>query len=148
MTDYMQREDEVKKQPEFLQTLQEASCGDPVVFNALWSIMNFAHVFDDLIDETLWSNERKEQAAKALHDVTQDLLVNPFVRENAAAFRVLLAQMIGRWLDGDAMEKRGDPLAPAVRCGDTDFVIGVAHLAGGWSALRKLGSTRTYDTKG
>lgn len=149
MIDYMLRPEEQKKQPDALKEIQAIANGDQAVFNCLWSFWNFAHVFDDLIDGSDWPEDRKEQAWKALHDWTVDLLLNPFVRDNARELRALFVSAIARAIDGDAMAASQDPerraLAPAVRCGDVDVILHIAYLAGGWEALRKFGPRRDYD---
>jgi len=149
MTDYMATEHEMKKQPDALETFQRIANGDAAVFNALWSFWNMAHVFDDLLDGSGWPEEKKEQAMKALHDFVVDLLLNPFIRQNAAELRGLFVMAMTRALDGDRFEKSRDAfrksLAPAVRCGDIDVIMGIAYLARGWGGLRQFSNLRDYD---
>lgn len=149
MTDYMDNPHEVKKHPTAKAAFEQIADGRPEVFHLLWSFHNFAHVFDDLLDEGNWPAERKEQAMKALHDFVVTLLLNPFVHDHRHELRAVLAQAITRNIEGDAMAQSEDAevraLAPAVRCGDVDVILQIAYLAGGYSALRKWSKLRAYD---
>lgn len=151
MSDYMNSPEEVQKHPDAFSTCQEWSQGDPNVMAVMWSFWNFEHALDDLLDESGWESERKELALKATHDFVANLLLNPFVRANAAEFRAILTQTIARSMDGDALEQSPVPelrkLAPAVRCGDIDALLHMAYLHGGWAALRKFGPQRDYDVR-
>jgi hypothetical protein len=152
--DYMSRPEEVAKQPDALATIQEIAQAAPpaeqaAVFNALWSFWNFAHAFDDLIDESGWPLERKELAWKSLLDFSSDLLLNPMFRNHAPEWRALFASAVCRQIDGDAMAQSSDlaraVLAPAVRCADIDVIVHFAYLVGGWPLMRKIGARRDYD---
>jgi hypothetical protein len=149
MTDYMDNDHEQRKHPTAKKAFEQIADGRPEVFHCLWSFWNFAHVFDDLVDEGTWPMERKEQAMKALHDFVVTLLLNPFVRDHAHELRAVFVQAIARSLDGDRMATDEDAavraLAPAVRCGDVDVILQIAYLAGGYSALRTWGKLREYD---
>jgi len=149
MTDYMDNDHEQRKHPTARPAFTEIAGDRPEVFHLLWSFWNFAHVFDDLLDENNWPAERKEQAMKALHDFVVTLLLNPFVRDNAHELRAVFVQAIARSLDGDEMAGSEDAairaLAPAVRCGDVDVIVQIAYLAGGYKALRKWSKLRAYD---
>jgi hypothetical protein len=146
MIDYMASEKETKKQPDALRFMREAAGDNDMVFDAMWSFWNFAHVFDDLID-----GERpdKEQAFKALHDFVRAVMLNPFVQANAGSIFALFVSAMTRCIDGDKMAESGDlteaQLAPAVRCGDIDVIMHMLYLHKGWSTLRSYSEMRKYD---
>ena len=75
--DYMATPEELAKQPTAQRLIELAAGGDNAVYAFAWAFWNFAHAWDDLIDESGWTVERKARAWKALHDFTTDLLVNP-----------------------------------------------------------------------
>lgn len=145
----MQTAEEQKKQPDAYKFFELASDGDIAVKNAMTSFWNFAHVFDDLIDEVKWPKEKKEMAFKALHDFVVDLLVNPFVRSNALGLQALFVSALTRCLDGDEIAKSAvdaeRALAPAVRCGDIDVIMHMAYLHRGWDVMRGFSQMRKYD---
>ena len=105
--------------------------------------------YQELIESSEWEPERKRLAERAAQDFIGDLLVNPFIRQHAGQFLAMYHMMIARMLDGDEMASAEDGarrrLAPAVRCGDVDFIVHVAKLAGGWDAMRAIGRQRDYD---
>jgi hypothetical protein len=152
MNDYMATEHEMKKQPDALPFFREVAGDDQQVFDALWSFWNFAHVFDDLIDEIKWPDEKKELAFKALHDFTRCMMLNPFVQCNVASIFAMMTSAITRCLDGDKMAKSESlfeaQLAPAVRCGDIDVIMHIVYLCKGWEGLREYSAMRQYDEKG
>lgn len=47
---------------------EHLAAGDAELFDAMWSFANFAHAFDDLIDESGWNKEAREAAVSLLHD--------------------------------------------------------------------------------
>lgn len=153
MTDYMTQPKELAKQPDAKAVFEQIARyrHSPVeqqqVLDALWSFWNFAHAFDDLIDESGWPIEKKELAWKALQQFTQNLLVNPFIYNNAVSIEALLTSGIERQLAAEDLAKRGETeeLLRAVRCADVDFIVHLARLAGGWEAMRAVGSRRDYD---
>lgn len=148
-TEYLNTEVEKAKHSTLKAGLEEIAQGDQALFNLLWSSFQFFHVLDDLVDELKITGERKEQIAKAALDFVEDLLINPHAQRWNRELRVLYASVVGRWLDGDAMAGSREPyqrlLAPAVRCGDVDWLVSLAHLARGWEGLRALGKLRAYD---
>jgi len=147
--DYMETPEELKKQPDVIKLINIVGGNDAAIKNAMWSFWNFAHAFDDLIDEVQWPVERKERAFKALHDFVQDLLVNPFVVANNKSMLAMFTMALTRCLDGDKMALSADPkeraLAPAVRCGDIDVLMHMIYLARGWPGLREWSGMRKYD---
>lgn len=147
--DYMETSQESKKHAGVVEFIQEVAGERQDVANAMWSFWNFAHAFDDLVDGVVLTLERKEATFKALHDFVQDLLLNPFVRQNAQGLLAMFTMALTRCLDGDEMEKSQDAavkaVAPAVRCGDVDVLMHMVYLAGGWPLLRKFSPMRMYD---
>lgn len=149
MIDYMQRPEELAKHPATVGAFEQMAAGNGQVFNALWSFWNFSQCFDDLIDGSNWDAERKEQAMKALHDFVSDLMLNPFVTQNARSIHCAFVQAMTRCLDGDSMEGSSiagvRAIAPAVRCGDVDVIMHMAYLHNGWTGLRRFSPLREYD---
>lgn len=152
--DYMSQPEEQAKQPDALAACQRiAKAAGPeretAVFNALWSFWNFSHVFDDLIDGSNWSDERKALAWRALQEFTSDLLLNPFYRAHGAEIRAMFTNGIFRQMAGDAMAQHGSlavaKLAPAVRCADIDILVHFAYLTGGWELAQQISLAREYD---
>lgn len=149
MTDYMGTAAELEKHDKIEEVLTEASGGNSQVAAAIWSYWNFAHVFDDLLDGSTFDAEKKEQAMKALHDFVTDLMLNPFVTQNARSLHGMFVQSMTRNMDGDAMLKSENPeirtMSSPVRCGDVDVIFHMAYLAGGWQRLREMAKFRSYD---
>lgn len=151
--DYMSQPDEIAKQPDALATCQMiAKSGGPAqeaaIFNALWSFWNFSHVFDDLIDNSNWTDEKKALAWRALQEFTSDLLLNPFYRAHGAEIRALFTSAIFRQMAGDALAKGSleqAKQAPVVRCADIDVLVHFAYLVGGWELAQKISNAREYD---
>lgn len=144
MIDYMSRPEEVSKNPGALKMFQHIANGDKAVFEFLWRLWNFEHVFDDLIDEGKPTNdETKEQMFKAVAEFVDCLLTNPFVQNFATDLRAMLLSSVTRCLDGDKLGN--DPKASVLRCGDIDIVMHVAYLHRGWDFMRTLNTMRIYD---
>ena len=147
MKDYMESEVETKKQPDALPWLRQIANGDQAVFGLVWSLWNMAHVWDDLIDESNWSLEKKEQAYKALEMFTSNLLLNPFVHAHNAELRALLTSAIARQIGGDhiATVPAQRQHAPATRCADIDIFVHIAGLHLGWDKMIEFSKQREID---
>lgn len=149
MSDYMETPNELEKHNQIIPAINEASAGSPEVAAAIWSYWNFAHVFDDLIDGSGWDEQKVEQAMKALHDFVTDLMINPFVVQNARSLHGMFIQSMTRNMDGDSMSRSENPevrtMSSPVRCGDVDVIFHMAYLAGGWPRLRAMARYRSYD---
>ena len=122
-------------------------------FKASWSLWNWGHIFDDLVDGSGWSDEKKMLAVKGMQQFVCELLLNPVYRENAQAFAALFVTAIARNLAGEefaASKKVGERnLAPALKCSDIDLFVFFAHLAGGWDFCQQMNSRtklRIYDS--
>lgn len=148
MTDYMATPAEREKHPNALRFFEAVAEGDANVLAFLWAMWNFSQAFDDLVDgDKPLTPEGKAQTFKALHDFITELMLNPFVQTFKPQLHVMMVSMMTRCLDGDEMEAQGNPVAPAVRCGDVDLAMMVAYLHKGWPRLRELAEFRKYDTK-
>lgn len=147
----MQRPDELKKHPQTLEAFSEMSKGNPQVMAILWSFWSFSQCLDDLIDGSGWDLEKKEQAMKTLHDFVTDLMLNPFVLQNAQSIHGAFVSAMTRNMDGDMMKSSTDAyrdgIATAVRCGDIDVIMHLAYLASGWAGLREVSKWRDYDNR-
>lgn len=144
--DYMDRPEEVVKQPDAKKTFQQIGGQRTEVFRALWSFWNFEHVFDDLVDGSLWDKEKKEQAWKAMCEFVCELLCNPFYKAYASDMRAMFTSATMRQLAGDELEARGEPEQAAVcRCADIDIMVHIATLANGWDAGVEVSRLRDYD---
>lgn len=148
MIDYMADPKEVAKHPDAIATFQEIANGDQRVFSLLWSMWNFTHVMDDLVDNSGWSEEKKEQSWKAMEGFITDLLLNPFVLAHNHQLRALFTSAIVSNIGGDAMLK--DPkrkhLSAAARCRDVDVFVHIAGLHRGWDFMVDMSKRRDYDT--
>jgi hypothetical protein len=145
--DYMQREEEVRKQPDAYKTFEKVAQGNLPVYMFLVAFWNFEHVFDDLMDNSDWDEERKEQAWKALHDFTCSLLLNPFVKQYASELKALFSSAIARQIGGDHIvrdEKRKQHAA-CTRCADIDILVHIAGLHQGWDAMVEFSKQRDID---
>ena len=93
--------------------------------------------------------DRRALAVKAFDDFAGNLVANPFFRTYSQQHLAMLDSMIFRAMRGDQLAQHADPavraLAPAVRCGDTDFLVHVAKLVGGWPLACKVSAEATYD---
>lgn len=162
-TDYMGTPVEIAKQPHAEMIFREIAAwrSDPKekaqVLRALRSFWAFAHAFDDLVDgdfhgrtptNTDEQRRKKELAWRALAEFVSNLLTNPFLFTNAESVDAILISAIGRQLDGDLLEQRGESadLQRAVRCADLDVILHLARLAGGWECMRAVAPmVRYYD---
>lgn len=146
MKDYMEREEEVNKQPDALPMFERISKDVPVLGLALKNFWNFAHAWDDLIDESDWEQERKEQAWKALDGFVTDLLKNPIYKQYSAELSMLYTSAVHRQIAGDYLEQRGEKTEAAVcRCADIDVLVGMVALTKGWDAASEVSKLRDYD---
>ena len=146
MNDYMSRMEELEKHPHAHKMFKDIAAGNEHVYNFLWAMWNFEHAFDDLIDiGPPKDDQSKELVFKALAKFIDCLLTNPFVKTYADDLRAMMISTMTRCLDGDKAEAKGDPKAPAIRCGDVDLVMHVAYLHRGWDYMRSLNALRIYD---
>ena len=148
--DYCDAADEVAKNPNIKRELQVLSNGNADAFRFMWTMWNWSHVIDDLVDRD--KDAGVENAAKYFILITQELSFNKFYKDNAGYLFGLIASMFNRWCDGEEFEKSDDRLKQAqshvIKCGDLELYLGVAHLTGGWDHVRKCKEFRTYDLNG
>lgn len=149
MRDYMFNENEVKKHPDAFKTIKDVAKGDVAVEGFLFAFWHFSHAFDDLVDNSGWQDEKKEQAWKALNDLQRHLLSNPFVRRHTEDIRTLFTSAIARQIGGDHLSLvEGKKVhAPAVKCADVDILVHIAGLHSGWDDMIKVSKERTIDTQ-
>ena len=147
MKDYMLSEGELEKHPDAIRTIKEVAKGNPCVENFLLAFWNFSHVFDDLVDNSGWADEKKEQAWKALNDFQRNLLSNPFARQHSEDLRTLFTSAIARQIGGDhiALVEKKKQHAPAVRCADVDIMVHIAGLHTGWDDMIVQSKARNID---
>lgn len=106
--------------------------------------------FEKLLADSGWDLQRQKLALDALLDFTGNLLANPFYTTHAREHQAMFDMIIARTLDADDMERTRPhlkALLPAIRCGDVDFIVHCAKLAGGWELMRKVGKLRDYDVE-
>ena len=148
--DYCDAADEVAKNPNIKRELQVLSNGNADAFRFMWTMWNWSHVIDDLVDRD--KEAGVENAAKYFILITQELSFNKFYKDNAGYLFGLITSMFNRWCDGEEFEKSDDRLKQAqshvIKCGDLELYLGVAHLTGGWDHVRKCKEFRTYDLNG
>ena len=102
----------------------------------------------NLLKDSGWDQARRDLAWSAFVEFVGNLAANPFYRMHAAEHGAMFDMMLARTLDADHLEKTRPnlaPLLPAIRCGDIDFLVHCAKLAGGWLLMREVGKLRDYD---
>lgn len=148
--DYCDAPDEVAKNPAIRSELHSLSNGNEDAFRFMWTMWNWSHVIDDLVDQDKFVGV--ENAAKYFILMLQEVTFNPFYKANAPYLFGLIASMFNRWCDGEEFEKSDDKLKQAqshvIKCGDLELYIGVAYLTGGWDFVRACKAFRTYDLNG
>lgn len=75
-----------------MDTINVLAGEDDAVFNAMWSFYNFAHAFDDLLDESGWDAEHIEAAMTTLHDAVTHVLMREGPGGNVRALIQVLAR--------------------------------------------------------
>lgn len=86
--------------------IEQVAAGDPVLFAAMWSFWNFAHAFDDLLDENVLGKGKQEELMTLLHDAVVGVLIEG---ESAAVLR--LQRVWGRMLGLSGWEADQQQLA-------------------------------------
>lgn len=147
MRTYIETPQEQAENPDAMKWLRFVANGDAAAFDFLVTVWNWNHVLDDLVDRD--KPVTQETVARSVLELVRVLSFNEFYQKNSAYLFALITSMVNRWLDGDEWERSDDPMkrayAPVVRCGDVDFVLGVAYLTGGWEHLRACKEARSYD---
>lgn len=148
--DYCDAPDEVAKNPNIKQELLILANGNSDAFRFMWTMWNWSHVIDDLVDQD--KHVGVENAAKYFIAILQEVSFNRFYQANAGYLFGLISSMFNRWCDGEEFEHSEDRLKQAqshvIKCGDLDLYLGVAHLTGGWDLARRCKAFRTYDMNG
>lgn len=148
--DYCDEPDELAKNPNIKQELAILANGNEEAFRFMWTMWNWSHVIDDLVDQD--KHVGVENAAKYFMLMAKELTFNRFYQTNAGYLFGLVLSMFNRWCDGEEFELSGDKLKEAqshvIKCGDLDLYLGVAYLTGGWDHVRKCKAFRTYDLNG
>jgi hypothetical protein len=148
--DYCDAADEVAKNPNIKAELWTLSNGNADAYRFMWTMWNWSHVIDDLVDRD--KEAGVENAAKYFVLIAQELTFNKFYQANSGFLFSLVMSMFNRWCDGEEFEKSDDTLKQAqshvIKCGDLELYIGVSYLTGGWDFVRKNKSFRTYDLNG
>ena len=150
MNDYCDAPDEVAKNPNIKAELGYLANGNEDAFRFMWTMWNWSHVIDDLVDQDKQAGV--ENAAKYFVLILKEATFNPFYQANAAYLFGLVASMFNRWCDGEEFEHSDDKVKQAqssvIKCGDLDLYLGVAFLTGGWDHVRRCKAFRTYDLNG
>lgn len=150
MIDYCDMPDEIEKNPNIKTELKVLANGNEDAFRFMWTMWNWSHVIDDLVDRDKFVDV--ENAAKYFVLMAQELSFNRFYQANSGYLFGLVVSMFNRWCDGELFECSNDPLKKSqshvVKCGDLDLYLGVAHLTGGWDHVRVCKEFRTYDLNG
>lgn len=145
MADYC----DADKNPEAKKYLLAISNGNEAAFSLLWTLWNFEHLYDDLVDRDVVVTT--EQAAKWLVRLLEQVSFNPFYKANASALFPLIVGAANRWCDGDEWAASDDPkkreAARFIRCGDVDLYLTAAFLVGGWDHMRAMRDARRYDSE-
>tara|TARA_R110000868_G_scaffold410890_1_gene700727 strand:+ start:56 stop:520 length:465 start_codon:yes stop_codon:yes gene_type:complete len=141
--DYCAAPDELAKNPNAFPRMQRIANGNEEALHFMWIFWNFTHCYDDLVDRD--KPVSQDAAVRALADMFTELTYNQFWLRNSIALHAFFIQALNRWIAGDAAEKQGSPLAPAIRCGDVDLYMHVAFLCGGYDHMISVSDVRIYD---
>ena len=148
--DYCDAPDEVAKNPHIKSQLLKLANGNEDAFRFMWTLWNWEHVLDDLVDRD--KPVVMDNAAHYFLTFTRELTFNRFYIDNAAYLFGLIASATIRWCDGEEFERSESKLKQAqsstIKCGDIDVYLGVAYLVGGWEHVRKCKGFRSYDLNG
>jgi hypothetical protein len=146
--DYCDKPDEKDKNPDAKRHFKEIANGNDDAFAFCWTVWNFTHVIDDLVDRD--RPVSIEDAAKWTVHLIVTLSVNPFYISNTISLLPHIVSMFNRWVDGDQWAKSDDKdkqsVSRVLRCGDIDMYLHVAYLIGGWDHMRAMSDARTYDS--
>ena len=150
MNDYCDAPDEVEKNGHVKPDMVLIANGNADAFRFMWTMWNWSHVIDDLVDQD--KPVGVENAAKYFVLMAQELSFNKFYLANSGYLFGLIVSMFNRWCDGEEFEHSNDRLKQAqshvIKCGDLDLYLGVAHLVGGWDHVRRCRGFRMYDLNG
>ena len=148
--DYCERPDEVAKNPEARMWLERIAAGNADAFAFMWTMWNWSHVIDDLVDRDKPTGV--EDAAGWFIKMAHELSFNRFYVDNSAFLFGLVASMFNRWCDGEEWERSKDlkqrAASHVIKCGDIELYLGVAYLTGGWDHVRACRGARSYDSNG
>lgn len=125
-----------------------AANGNEAAADFLIAFVAFCHLLDDVVDKDQpVDDKRLARESLALIDA---LLLNPFVRDNAAVLWPLITVGFSAWLDSNEWERSDD----VAKRRDADVVKGVYHevvwltarLCGGYEHMRAVSAKhREYD---
>lgn len=148
--DYVDQPQEKGKNPDAKKHLIQIANGDEHAFLFMWTMWNWSHVIDDLVDQD--RGVGVEDAAKWFIKMAHELSFNPFYTKNALFLFPMIMSMFNRWCDGEEWEKSDDKLKQSashvIKCGDIELYLGVAYLTGGWEHVRACKDARGYDLNG
>lgn len=148
--DYADAPDEVAKNPNMKAWLKTIANGDESAFAFMWSMWNWSHVIDDLVDRD--KVPTVEDAAGNFIKIAHALSFNEFYMRFKTFLFPLVVSMFNRWCDGEEWEKSDDKYRQAashvIKCGDLDLYLTVAYLTGGWEHMRACKDCRAYDLNG
>ena len=130
--------------------LEKIANGNQQAFSFMWSMWNWSHVIDDLVDQD--KPVGVENAAQYFIRMANELTFNPFYIRNNEYLFSLVVSMFNRWCDGEEWEN-SDSLTKqtashVIKCGDIELYLGVAYLTGGWEHVRACKEARSYDLNG
>ena len=150
MIDYCDTPDEVEKNPEAKMWLVKIANGNQAAFDFMWTMWNWSHVIDDLVDRD--KPVGVENAARWFINMLHELTFSQFYANNSAYLFALVMSMFNRWCDGEEWELSDNPIkqtaSHVIKCGDIELYLGVAYLIGGWKHVRDCKGARSYDLNG
>ena len=143
--DYCDAPDEVSKNPQAKAHLLQIANGNQSAFDFMWTMWNWSHVIDDLVDRD--KNAGVEHAARWFIEMAHQLAFNEFFQANKAYLFSMVMSMFNRWCDGEEWEQSTDARKRAashvIKCGDIELYLSVAYLTGGWEHVRACKATTT-----
>lgn len=147
MIDYCDTPAEIAKNPDAKKWLQDIAMGDVAAFTFCWTMWNFTHAIDDLVDKDV--PQTPDDFARCVGQLFHTLTFNPFYLAYHSQLHGLMISMLDRWVHSEPMMESTDRdeviRGTVVRCGDLDLYVHVAYLVGGWDHMRAMQGIRSYD---
>jgi hypothetical protein len=122
------------------QIFNDVSCGDQDAVHVCWSVYQFLHVIDDLVDRDQVLDARTVGLTFLVF--TEAVAANPFFQANRNVLLGALRIGVIQWVDSEAWKKRDDlkcqMAAEVIKSGYQEFFFQVAYICGGLSHMQAM----------